>query len=187
MVSPELCSGVTDPYQPVERQLRLTRRCLEVLAEFRQAVAIVTKNRLVTRDLDLLGELAHHQAAGVMLSITTLDAEFAGQLEPRTSRPAAKLEAIRTLTKAGIPTGVMIARVIRDSPSTRCPQSSKPPRGPGPRTPAMCCSGCRWPWQDFSRSGSTVIGRPPRRRSWGGSGPRATAGSTTLASVSGCG
>ncbi len=106
------CSGVTDPYQPVERRLRLTRRCLEVLAEFRQAIAIVTKNRLVTRDLDLLGELAHHQAAGVMLSITTLDAELAGQLEPRTSRPAAKLEAIRTLTEAGIPTGVMIAPVI---------------------------------------------------------------------------
>ncbi len=106
------CSGVTDPYQPVERRLRLTRRCLEVLAEFRQAVAIVTKNRLVTRDLDLLGELAAHQAAGVMLSITTLDAELAGQLEPRTSRPAAKLEAIRTLTGAGIPTGVMVAPVI---------------------------------------------------------------------------
>lgn len=106
------CSGVTDPYQPVERRLRLTRRCLEVLAEFRQAVTIVTKNRLVTRDRDLLGELACHQAAGVMLSITTLDAELAGQLEPRTSRPAAKLEAIRTLTEAGIPTGVMIAPVI---------------------------------------------------------------------------
>ena len=62
------CSGVTDPYQPVERRLRLTRRCLEVLAEFRQAVAIVTKNRLVTRDIDLLGELARHQAAGVSCS-----------------------------------------------------------------------------------------------------------------------
>ena len=105
-------SGVTDLYQPVERRLRLTRRCLEVLAEFRQGVTIVTKNRLVTRDLDLLVELASHRAAGVMLSITTLDAELAGQLEPRTSRPAAKLEAIRTLTAAGIPTGVLIAPVI---------------------------------------------------------------------------
>ena len=84
-------SGVTDPYQPVERRLRLTRRCLEVLAEFRQAVAIVTKNRLVTRDIDLLGSLASHQAAGVMVSITTLDAELAGVLEPRTSRPEARL------------------------------------------------------------------------------------------------
>jgi DNA repair photolyase len=106
------CSGVTDPYQPVERRLRLTRRCLEVLAEFRQAVTIVTKNRLVTRDLDVLGELASVRAAGVMLSVTTLDAELAGQLEPRTSRPAAKLEAIRALTAAGIPAGVMIGPVI---------------------------------------------------------------------------
>ena len=105
-------SGVTDPYQPAERRLRLTRGCLEVLAEFRQAVSIVTKNRLVTRDLDLLGELARHGAAGVMMSITTLDAELAGQLEPRTSRPSGKLEAIRTLTAAGIPTGVMVAPVI---------------------------------------------------------------------------
>ena len=106
------CSGVTDPYQPIERRLRLTRRCLEVLVGFRQAVTIVTKNRLVTRDLDLLNELAGHKAAGVMLSVTTLDPQLAGQLEPRTSRPAAKLEAVRTLTEAGIPTGVMVAPVI---------------------------------------------------------------------------
>jgi DNA repair photolyase len=105
-------SGVTDPYQPIERRLRLTRRCLEVLTEFRQAVAVVTKNRLVTRDLDLLGRLATHQAAGVMLSITTLDAELAGQLEPRTSRPEARLVAIRELSGAGIPVGVMVAPVI---------------------------------------------------------------------------
>jgi DNA repair photolyase len=83
-----------------------------VLAEFRQAVTIVTKNRLVTRDLDLLGELAAHQATGVMISITTLDPQLAGELEPRTSRPAAKLEAIRTLTEVGIPAGVMIGPVI---------------------------------------------------------------------------
>jgi DNA repair photolyase len=106
------CGGVTDPYQPIERRLRLTRRCLEVLTEFRQAVAIVTKNRLVTRDIDLLGELAKHNASGVMISITTLDADLARQLEPRTSRPEARLEAIRALTAAGIPTGVMVAPVI---------------------------------------------------------------------------
>jgi DNA repair photolyase len=105
-------SGVTDPYQPVERHLGLTRRCLEVMAEFRQAVAIVTKNRMVTRDLDILAGLAAHQAAGVWLSITTLDAELAGQLEPRTSRPEGRLAAIRALAAAGIPTGVMIAPVI---------------------------------------------------------------------------
>jgi DNA repair photolyase len=105
-------SGVTDPYQPIERRLRLTRRCLEVMAEFRQAVVVVTKNRLVTRDVDLLGELARHDAAGVFLSITTLDEGLARVLEPRTSRPEARLAAIRALTAAGIPTGVMVAPVI---------------------------------------------------------------------------
>ena len=87
-------SGVTDPYQPLERRLGLTRRCLAVLAEFRQAVSIITKNRLVTRDIDLLGELARHRRGGCFLSITTLDPELAGRLEPRTTRPAGRLEAI---------------------------------------------------------------------------------------------
>lgn len=105
-------SGVTDPYQPVERRLRLTRGCLEVMAEFHQAVSVVTKNRLVTRDIDLLGELARHRAAGVFLSITTLDEDLARILEPRTSRPEGRLAAIRALTEAGIPTGVMVSPVI---------------------------------------------------------------------------
>jgi DNA repair photolyase len=105
-------SGVTDPYQPLERRLGLTRRCLAVLAEFRQAVSIITKNHLVTRDIDLLGELARHGAAGVFLSITTLDPELAGRLEPRTTRPAGRLEAIAELSRAGIPTGVLVAPVI---------------------------------------------------------------------------
>jgi DNA repair photolyase len=105
-------SGVTDPYQPLERRLELTRRCLAVLADFRQAVAIITKNRLVTRDIDLIGALARHGAAGVFLSVTTLDPELAGRLEPRTTRPAARLEAIAELAAAGIPTGVMVAPVI---------------------------------------------------------------------------
>ena len=72
-------SGVTDPYQPLEPRLELTRRCLAVLAEFRQAVSIITKNRLVTRDVDHLAELARHGAAGVFLSITTLDPELTGR------------------------------------------------------------------------------------------------------------
>ena len=105
-------SGVTDAYQPVERRLELTRRCLAVLLEFRQAVSIITKNRLVTRDVDLLGELASYSAAGVFVSITSLDDELVGRLEPRTTRPAGRLKAIETLAKAGIPVGVMVAPVI---------------------------------------------------------------------------
>jgi DNA repair photolyase len=105
-------SGVTDAYQPVERRLELTRRCLQVLAEFRQAVAIITKNRLVTRDVDVLGELARHSAAGVFVSITSLDDELVGRMEPRTSRPAGRLKAIAALAEAGVPVGVMVAPLI---------------------------------------------------------------------------
>ena len=106
-----LC-GVTDAYQPMERRLGLTRRCLAVLAEYRQAVTIITKNRLVTRDLDLLRELAQYNAAGVFVSITSLDEELIGRLEPRTTRPHGRLNAIAVLAAAGIPTGVMVAPVI---------------------------------------------------------------------------
>ena len=105
-------SGVTDCYQPAERHFRVTRGCLEVCVEFRQPISIVTKNALVTRDCDLLAELARHQATAVYVSITTLDTELAGKLEPRASRPAARLRAIRELTAAGIPTGVMVAPIL---------------------------------------------------------------------------
>jgi DNA repair photolyase len=105
-------SGVTDAYQPVERRLLLTRRCLEVLAEFRNPVCIVTKNHLVTRDIDLLGELAKHQAACVFISVTTLDTELCRRMEPRATQPAGRLAAIAELARAGIPTGVMVAPII---------------------------------------------------------------------------
>jgi DNA repair photolyase len=105
-------SGVTDPYQPAERRLRLTRRCLEVLAEFRNPVAITTKNFLVTRDLDLLQDLAKYSAAAVCLSVTTLDDRLYRILEPRTSTPGRRLKAIGLLAEAGIPTAVNIAPVI---------------------------------------------------------------------------
>jgi len=105
-------SGNTDPYQPVERRLRITRGCLEVLAAFRNPVGVITKNHLVTRDIDLLSELARHQAATVMISITTLDPELARRMEPRTSAPHRRLEAIRSLSEAGIPVGLLMAPVI---------------------------------------------------------------------------
>jgi DNA repair photolyase len=105
-------SGVTDPYQPVERGLRITRRCLEVLAEFRNPVVIVTKNYLVTRDMDLLSELASHEAAAVAFSLTTLDDDLRRIMEPRTSRPARRLAAVEKLAAGGIPVGVMTAPVI---------------------------------------------------------------------------
>jgi DNA repair photolyase len=105
-------SGVTDPYQPVEKRLRITRACLEVLAEFRNPVAVVTKNHLVTRDIDLLSELARYDAAAVAISLTTLDDDLRRVMEPRTSRPVRRLAAIKALSEAGIPVGVMTAPVI---------------------------------------------------------------------------
>jgi DNA repair photolyase len=105
-------SGVTDCYQPVERKMRITRRCLEVLAEFRNPVAIVTKNHLVTRDVDILSQLAAVDAALVNLSITTLDGGLARRLEPRASLPDHRLDAIGRLTSAGMPVRVLVAPVI---------------------------------------------------------------------------
>jgi DNA repair photolyase len=105
-------SGVTDPYQPVEKKLRITRGCLQVLATFRNPVAIITKNRLVTRDADLLRELANHNAVAVNISVTSLDPKLQRVLEPRTSSPQARLDAISQLRAAGIPVGVMVAPVV---------------------------------------------------------------------------
>jgi len=105
-------SGVTDCYQPVERKLELTRRCLEVMARFRQPVALITKNALVARDVDHLAELARHGAVCVYLSITTLDPKLARILEPRASSPRARLEAMRVLADAGVPVGPSAAPMI---------------------------------------------------------------------------
>jgi DNA repair photolyase len=107
-----MMSGVTDCYQPIERKLKITRACLEVLAKFRNPVGILTKNRLVTRDIDVLSELAQHKCAVVNLSVTTLDPKLQQIMEPRTSGPAARLDAVAQLHAAGIPVGVMVAPVI---------------------------------------------------------------------------
>jgi DNA repair photolyase len=105
-------SGVTDCYQPVERSLKLTRQCLEVLADFRNPVGLVTKNHLVTRDLDILQELHRYECVKVYISITSLQSDLAGVLEPRAARPAQRLEIVRQLASAGVPVGVIIAPVI---------------------------------------------------------------------------
>jgi DNA repair photolyase len=105
-------SGVTDCYQPAERHFRVTRGCLEVAVEARQPMGIITKNALVLRDLDLLRDLAADNLVHVNVSITTLNAELARSMEPRTSTPEAKLRAIETLAAAGIPVRVMVAPII---------------------------------------------------------------------------
>jgi DNA repair photolyase len=102
----------TDPYQPIERKMRVTRDILEVLTRCRHPVTVITKSALVLRDLDLLADLARDGLAGVGVSITTLDAELKRVMEPQAASPRARLEAVRRLNEAGVPAGVMVAPVI---------------------------------------------------------------------------
>ncbi|MBE7491106.1 MAG: PA0069 family radical SAM protein [Planctomycetes bacterium] len=110
--SPVVLSGVTDPYQPVEIRLRVTRSVLEVFAEFRNPVAFITKNALICRDLDLLGELARHGAAAATFTIGMLDDEIRRRMEPRTSTIDRRFEALARLSAAGVRTAVNLAPVV---------------------------------------------------------------------------
>ena len=105
-------SGITDCYQPAERRFEITRQCLQVVDEAKQPIGIVTKNRLIERDLDILSRLATDGLVNVSISITTLDPELARVMEPRTSTPAARLRALTELTTAGVPAAVMVAPII---------------------------------------------------------------------------
>lgn len=107
-----MLSGNTDAYQPIEKKLELTRKCLEVLHQFHNPFIITTKNKLVTRDIDILSKLAEYQTASVTFSVTSLDNRLTSLMEPQTTKPKLKLEAIKQLTDAGIPTGIMVAPVI---------------------------------------------------------------------------
>lgn len=109
---PIMFSGVTDCYQPAEREFRLTRECLEVARECRQPIDIITKNALVLRDLDILTDMSKDGLVHTFISITTMEPQLAREMEPRTSIPAARLRAIETLAKAGVPVGVMVAPII---------------------------------------------------------------------------
>ncbi|HKO88269.1 MAG TPA: PA0069 family radical SAM protein [Burkholderiales bacterium] len=102
----------TDPYQPIERELKITRSLLEVAAEFKQPIGIITKSALVERDLDLLGPMAEEGLARVFVSVTSLDAELARKLEPRAAAPYRRLRALKALADAGVPCGVMTAPII---------------------------------------------------------------------------
>ncbi|MCX8112174.1 MAG: PA0069 family radical SAM protein [Bacteroidia bacterium] len=109
---PIMLAGNTDCYQPIERKLELTRRLLEVLLEFRHPVSIITKNALILRDLDLLSELSRYNLVHVYITVTTLREDIRRLLEPRTAAGGRRIETIRRLREAGIPTGVMVAPII---------------------------------------------------------------------------
>ena len=102
----------TDPYQPVERRLGITRGILQVLRDFRHPVTIVTKSAAIQRDLDILADMAKDRLASVTVSVTTLDRSLARRMEPRASTPERRLETITALAQAGIPTGVLSAPMI---------------------------------------------------------------------------
>jgi DNA repair photolyase len=102
----------TDGYQPIERRYRITRAVLELLAECRHPVSFVTKSGLITRDIDLLADMARDNLVSVHFSITTLDNQLASKMEPRATAPHGKLRAMRTLHEAGVPVGVMVAPVV---------------------------------------------------------------------------
>jgi DNA repair photolyase len=139
-----MLSGVTDCYQPAERQFRITRSLLEVMLEARQAVSLITKNALVLRDLDLLRPLAELRLVQVFLSITTLDAELARAMEPRTATPAARLKALAELSRAGVPAGVMVAPVIPGLTDTEMPQILRAAKDAGAQSAGYVL--LRLPW-----------------------------------------
>jgi DNA repair photolyase len=109
---PVMLSGVTDCYQPIERKLQITRQCLEIALQARQPISLITKNAMVTRDIDLLSELASLHLCKVAISINSLDQELTKVLEPACSAPAARLGAIQKLSDAGVPVHVMVAPII---------------------------------------------------------------------------
>jgi DNA repair photolyase len=183
---PLALSGVTDPYQPIERRLKLARRCLEVLAEFRNPAVIITKNHLVTRDCDLLQELARHDAVAVFISVTTLDADLARVLEPRASSPPGRVAAIGELARSGVPVGVLVAPVIPGLTDHEMPAILGAVAAAGGASPATSCSACLLPSPTCLRNGSLGIVRPARSAFWDASAPCTAADSTIRASAHGC-
>ena len=119
---PIVLSGVTDPYQPVESKLKITRQCLEVFAACRQPLSVVTKSRLVLRDLDLIGELARHDAVSVCVSLTSLDSRLAAKMEPRASCPEDRLHTVRKLAEARVPVTVLMAPIVPGLTDTHIPK-----------------------------------------------------------------
>ncbi|UOE99776.1 PA0069 family radical SAM protein [Bdellovibrio reynosensis] len=120
-----MMSGITDCYQPLERKYELTRGCLRVLADFKNPVSMITKNALITRDIDIFKEMIEYDGIKIYISVTTLDPELGKVLEPRTSRPQARLQAIEALANAGVPVGVNVAPCIPGLNDHELPQILK--------------------------------------------------------------
>ena len=154
----------TDPYQPVERRMQVTRSILEVLARTHHPVTIITKSALVLRDLDLLTQLAREGLASVAVSITSLDAELKRTLEPRAASPQARLRTVAGLSAAGVPSAVHGGA---GHPGAHRPRARGNPRGRGgggrDRGRATCCCGCRTRSRTCLPSGWPSTTRSARR------------------------
>jgi len=144
-VKPINLGANTDPYQPIERRYRLTRQIIEVLAEHRHPLTIVTKNALVERDLDLLAPLARQNLVHVFVSVTSLDNHLAAKLEPRASAPHRRIAAIRTLNNAGVPCGVLVSPIIPMLTDQWLEQILEQASDAGAR--AAGCTPLRLPWE----------------------------------------
>ena len=133
----------TDPYQPIERKYQVMRGILEVLERAGHPVGIVTKSALILRDLDILTRLAERNLVKVALSVTTLDPKLARMMEPRAATPGRRLEALRQLSAAGIPTSVMVAPVIPAINDADIERILDAAAMRASRARAMCCCACR--------------------------------------------
>lgn len=131
---PIMLSGNTDCYQPAERKLKLTRGILETMLKYKHPVGLITKNSLITRDIDLLQELAKDKLAHVMVTVTSTDEKIRQQLEPRTATYRSRLKAVEALSKSGIPVGVMVAPIIPGITSAHIPDVIKAAAEHGART-----------------------------------------------------
>ncbi len=180
-----MMSGVTDCYQPIERKLQLTRALLEVMREARQCCGIITKNALVTRDLDILADMARQNLMHVHISVTTLDKDLAGSLEPRTSRPTARLSAIRQLAEVGVPVGVMVAPVIPGLNDHEMPAILEAAAQAGGSARAMYSCGYHWRSSRCSWTGCKPIGPTRCRKSNRESAQRAAGPCISRRSASG--
>src|SRR4029079_16712258 len=149
----------TDPYQPLEKKMRITRQILEVLRDFRHPVGIVTKSPLILRDIDILSDMAKMGLAKAALYVTTLDRKLARAMEPRAGTPPRRLQAIQGLSDAGIPTGVMFAPAIPALNDSEMEAVLTAAADHGPRSAGyvllrrrltvaalrvMCCCACPW-------------------------------------------
>jgi hypothetical protein len=171
-------SGVTDCYQPIERERELTRRCLEVCLEYRNPASVISKHALVERDIDLFQELARQARFGISVSLAWTDADLARAIEPWAPSPERRLKTIETLAKAGVPVGVMASTTASSSACSSAPPTRAPP------APAGCSCACPAPSSRCSRSACAARCRSRRTRSCTGSArPAAATSSTTPAST----